>query len=212
MMKTNACAKSTELTAVLNAHFNGKIHLAIVKLMSMLILSLCKVQTVSFEKLANAFDCKVNSSSSLRRIKRFFTHFSLDSYYVARLIFGLLPNQGKLILSMDRTNGKFAMTDINILMLGIVYHAVAFPLLLSMLKKGVSQTAKCEAILLTGLSVFLEKRPANRLCRSGICGGKMLGFSQQPEFDVKIGLAVFFNKNENPAASSSAVACYRCTI
>jgi hypothetical protein len=24
------------------------------------------------------------------------------------------------------------------------------------------------------------------LCRSGICGGKMLGFSQQPEFDVKI--------------------------
>lgn len=163
MTKTNACAKSTELTTVLNAHFNGKIHLARVKLMSMLILSLCKVQTVSFEKLANAFDAKVDSSSSLRRIQRFFAHYTLDSDYVARLIFGLLPNQGKLILSMDRTNWKFGRTDINILMLGIVYNGVAFPLLFSMLKKGGTQTAKSESILLTGLSVFSEKKLSNRL-------------------------------------------------
>jgi hypothetical protein len=49
--------------------------------MSMLILSLCKVQTVSFEKLASAFDSKVISSSSLRQIQRLLAHFSLDSDY-----------------------------------------------------------------------------------------------------------------------------------
>jgi hypothetical protein len=163
MTKTNASAKNTELTTVLNPHFSGKIHLARVKPMSMLILSLCKVQKVSFEKLANAFDAKVESSSSLRRIQRFFAHYSLDSDYVARLIFGLLPNQGKLILSMDRANWKFGKTDINILMLGIVYHTVDFPQLFSLLKKGGTQTAKSESILLTGLSVFSEKRPSNRL-------------------------------------------------
>ncbi|MFT7249116.1 MAG: hypothetical protein ACI97P_001896 [Arcticibacterium sp.] len=129
----------------------------------MLILSLCKVQTVSFEKLASAFDSKVISSSSLRQIQRLLAHFSLDSDYGSRLIFGLLPNQEKLILSMDQTNWKFAKTYINILMLGIVCNSVAFPLLFSMLKKGVTQTAKNESILLTGLSVFSEKRPSSRL-------------------------------------------------
>ena len=61
--------------------------------------------------------------------------YSFDSDLVARLIFGLLPNQGKLILSIDRTNWKFGQTNINIFMLGIVYNGVAFPLLFTMLNK-----------------------------------------------------------------------------
>ena len=103
--------------------------------MSLLLIALCKGQTVSFEKLAYAFEAIVHASSSLRRIQRFFAHYSLDSNIIARLIFALLPRQEKLILSIDRTNWEFGQTDINILMLGVVYNGVAFPLILSMLNK-----------------------------------------------------------------------------
>ena len=135
MKKTNAPLKNTELTAVLNTHFRGEINLARVKLISYFIIALCKVQTVSFEKLANGFDSKATSDSSLRRIQRFIADYSFNSDLIARLVFSLLPNKGKLTLSIDRTNWKFGQTDINIFMLGIAYNGVAFPLMFSMLNK-----------------------------------------------------------------------------
>lgn len=143
MKKTNAVTKNSELTSVLNTHFQGKINLARVKLISHIIIALCKVQTVTFEKLATAFDTKTSSGSSLRRIQRFIASYSLDSDLIACLIFKLLPKQDKLILSIDRTNWKFGQTNINIFMLGIVYKGVAFPLLFSMLdKRGNSNSSE----------------------------------------------------------------------
>ena len=135
MKKTNAITKNSELTSVLNTHLQGKINLARVKLISHFIIALCKVQTVTFEKLSNAFDSRTNSDSSLRRIQRFIASYSLDSNLIACLIFSLLPEQEKLILSIDKTNWKFGQTNINIFMLGVVYKGVAFPLLFSMLDK-----------------------------------------------------------------------------
>ena len=136
MKKTNVCPKINELTSVLNAQFSGTFNLARVKLIALFICSLCKVQTVTFSKLANAFDCAEDTSSSLRRIQRFIADFSLDGDLIAKLIFSLLPNKNdKLILSIDRTNWKFGQLDINIFMLGVVYNGVAFPLLLQCLKK-----------------------------------------------------------------------------
>ena len=79
MKKTNAITKNSELTSVLNTHFQGKINLARVKLISHIIIALCKVQTVTFEKRSNAFDTSVNAESSLRRIQRFIADYSLDS-------------------------------------------------------------------------------------------------------------------------------------
>ena len=135
MEKINAKTKNSELSSVLNVHFQGKINSARVKLISYFIIALCKVQTVNFERLANAFDTNANTSSSLRRIQRFIAEYSLDPNLIAKLIFKLLPKQNKLILSIDRTNWKFGQTDINIFMLGIVYKGVAFPLLFTMLPK-----------------------------------------------------------------------------
>ena len=67
-----------------------------------------KVQTVTFSKLSNAFDSSAEPHSSLRRIQRFISNFSLDRDLIYQLIFGLLPNKNKkLILSIDRTNWKF---------------------------------------------------------------------------------------------------------
>lgn len=135
MEKTNASDKSKELNSVLSTHFKGKINLARIKFISHFIIALCKVQTVTFEKLANAFESSADSKSSLRRIQRFIASYTLDSNIIARLIFSLLPNKQSLILSIDRTNWKFGQTNINIFMLGVVYKGVAFPLLFTMLNK-----------------------------------------------------------------------------
>ncbi len=129
MKKTNVSDKSKELNSVLSSHFQGKINLARIKFISHFIIALCKVQTVTFEKLANAFESSVNSKSSLSRIQRFIANYTLDAAIIARLIFSLLPKKEKLILSIDRTNWKFGQVDINIFMLGIVYKGGCFSII-----------------------------------------------------------------------------------
>ncbi len=69
-MQTKVSNKYTELGSILESSFDKKMNLARIKLMAHFIIALCKVQTVTLEKLANAFDCPVHASSSLRRIQR----------------------------------------------------------------------------------------------------------------------------------------------
>ncbi len=155
MKKTNAITKNSELTSVLNQHFKGKVNLARVKLISYFVLALCKVQTVTFEKLANSFDTKSDADSSLRRIQRFIAEYSLDADMIARLVFSLLPKQDTMLLTIDRTNWKFGQTDINIFMLGIVYKGVAFPLLFTMLpKRGNSNSQERIALVNRFIKLF----------------------------------------------------------
>lgn len=130
--------KSKQLSDVLKENLeknDSKINMARIKLMSMFILALCKVQTVSFQKLASSFESETKVESSLRRIQRFIADFSLSSDLIAKLIFGLLPEKTNLKLVIDRTNWKFGEQNINIFMLGVAYRNVAFPLLFKMLDK-----------------------------------------------------------------------------
>lgn len=137
----NVESKSSELVLVLKEHFGGKINQARIKLMSLFVISLCKVQTVNFERLAGGFETGVTPASSLRRIQRFIANFDLDKDLIARFIFALLPEKDKLCLSIDRSNWKFGSFDINIFMLGVCYKGLAFPLLFTMLsKRGNSNT------------------------------------------------------------------------
>ena len=68
--------------------------------------------------------------------------------WIAQLIFSLLPEKNNLILVMDRTNWKLGGKDINILILGISYKNIAFPLMFKMLdKRGNSNTAERIALI-----------------------------------------------------------------
>lgn len=154
-MITNDSSKSNELVSILNQHFQSKLNLARVKFIAKFIMALCKVQTVTFHKIASAIDSPCKSDSSLRRLQRFIADFSLDSNLIAQLIFSLLPIQDKVQLSMDRTNWKFGTTDINILMLGVVYKEVAFPLLFSLLpKRGNSNTSERKSLINKYIRLF----------------------------------------------------------
>jgi len=155
MEKTNARVKSTDLTDVLNSHFQGNINKSRVKLISLMVCALCKVQTVTFEKLAIGFDSKAQSDSCLRRIQRFISGYALNQDIVARLVFALLPVKDRIKLTIDRTNWKFGTTDINIFMLGVVYKGVAFPLLFTMLhKRGNSNVQERIALIDRFIGLF----------------------------------------------------------
>ncbi|MDR1544053.1 MAG: hypothetical protein LBS50_06560, partial [Prevotellaceae bacterium] len=47
--------KGTKLISVLNKNLDGKMNKARIKFLGLFICALCKVQTVSFQKLASAF-------------------------------------------------------------------------------------------------------------------------------------------------------------
>ena len=126
-------SKSSELVSIF--HEQTGWNLARVKFFVLIISALCKVQTVGFEKLATAFDSNASTSSSLRRIQRFMATYLLDTDLIARLIFSLLPHKPPFRLAMDRTNWKFGQQNINVLVLAVVYHGVAFPLLFKLLPK-----------------------------------------------------------------------------
>ena len=133
--------KSSDLTSVLVGHFGKSMNLARIKFLSLFICALCKVQVVCFEKLACGFENNCDSASSLRRIQRFMADYSLDKDLIARLIFALLPHDPPYSIAIDRTNWKFGQTDINILVLAIVYKGVAFPILFKLMpKRGNSHT------------------------------------------------------------------------
>jgi len=135
--------KSSDLTSVLVEHFGKSLNLARIKFISLFICALCKVQVVCFEKLASGFENSCGSDSSLRRIQRFMADYSLDKDLIARLIFALLPHEPPYSIAIDRTNWKFGQTNINILVLAIVYEGVAFPILFKLMpKRGNSHTAE----------------------------------------------------------------------
>lgn len=135
MMNTSLSSKDTSLISVLQGHFKGELNLARVKLIALFITALCKIKTINYDRLASAFDTKVDKSSSYRRIQRFMKGFKLPVKIVSSLIFSLLPCRDDLVLVLDRTNWKFGSKNINILMLGISYKNVAFPLMFMMLNK-----------------------------------------------------------------------------
>lgn len=142
-LKTNISLshEGTQLLTVFQAHFTGFLNLARIRLICLFITSLCKVKSVNFSKLSLGFDTKADASSNYRRIQRFMAEVDLPMKWIAKLIFSLLPQKDSLVLVMDRTNWKFGEKNINILMLGVSYKNVAFPLMFKMLdKRGNSNT------------------------------------------------------------------------
>ena len=129
--------KVNQILPIMQEHFENSMNLARIKLMAFMLHALCVVQTVNLHKLAAAMPTSVERESNLRRIQRFMAKYALNLDLVARIIFSLLPVKTGLVLIMDRTNWKFGDFDINILMLGVTYKGIAFPLMFSLLpKKG----------------------------------------------------------------------------
>ena len=138
---TSLSHEHKQLLAIFKTHFSEHLNLARVRLACYFIMALCKVKSVNYSKLSTGFDGLANTSSHYRRIQRFMAEVNFPMELVAKLIFSMLPNKEKIVLVIDRTNWKFGNKNINILMLGISYKGIAFPLMFKMLnKRGNSST------------------------------------------------------------------------
>ena len=88
--KINVSTKSNELLWVLTENFKENINLARIRLICHFISALCKVQTVTFDKLARAFDSSAKEAFSLRRIQRFMANYVLSpdliSFYFCHIL------------------------------------------------------------------------------------------------------------------------------
>lgn len=152
-MNTKEQNKFNQLTCIFQE--KTKWNLARVKFLVAFICTLCKLQTVNFQRLAQGFGGNASPDSSLRRIQRFFSDFDFNGDITARIIFSLLPTKPPYRLSLDRTNWKFGHVDINILTICACYHGVAIPLLWAMLpKRGNSNQAEREALISRYISLF----------------------------------------------------------
>lgn len=125
-----------------------------------IILAIIKVRTVNFAEIAVAFPGKVKKESKYKRIQRFFRFFPLDLGMVARLVVELIDIKNDFwILTMDRTNWKFGVININILMIGIAFKGIAFPIVWILLpKKGNSNTKERIRVVEKFVEIFGTSR------------------------------------------------------
>lgn len=177
MKNTSLGHKDTSLISVLQVHFKGELNLARVKLICLFITALCKTKTINYDRIASAFDTKADKNSSYRRIQRFMKDYDFPMKIVSTLIFNILPFKGNLVLVLDRTNWKFGEHNINILMLGVSYKNVAFPLMFKMLdKRGNSDTEERIDLLRKYIEWFGKLSIDCLLADREFVGGKWLEF------------------------------------
>ena len=103
----------------------------------MLILAVIKQRTVSLVWLAQAADSDAKVESVYRRFQRFFAVPKLSPRLIGALILALLPRpKDGWVLAMDRTNWQFGRTDINILVVTVIFNGMGFPIAWQLLPKS----------------------------------------------------------------------------
>jgi len=127
-----------------------------INFLSNFLVALLKVKTVNLVEIATAFSGRAKKDSKYRRIKRFFQSFEIDAFTIAYLITQLLPiREATWVLVMDRTNWKVGKETINVLMLGIAYQGIAFPITwIQLPKTGNSNTTERIELMDRFLSFF----------------------------------------------------------
>ncbi len=177
-----------ELTAILTEHFQwNKARIAC--FVGMLI-ALMAVGTVNLTQLALVFPSRALISSRYRRIQRFFSDHWLDYNEIARFImklFGFIETD--YYLSLDRTNWKWGKTNINLLVLAVVYRGTAIPVYwLPLNKQGNSNTRERIALMKRFIDQFGLQRIKGLLADREFIGNEWMGWllEQQIPFYIRI--------------------------
>jgi hypothetical protein len=149
--------QSKELQRKIQAYL--PLHGARVNFMAKFVMALIVVRGVTVSTIASALNPKVLPESNEKRVKRFFGQVELEGKGFAGLMLALLPVKDKLVLTLDRTTWELGSNCVNILLLGVAYKGLAFPLMWVLLdKKGNSDTAERLALLDTLLALVKAER------------------------------------------------------
>jgi len=146
------------LSKSLNAHLHW--NKARIYCFSSMLISLLQKRTVNLTSLALGIRSETDISSRYRRLQRFFSEVEIDYGVVAGLILSMFfGDDDRFYLTMDRTNWKWGKTNINILMLGVVYKGQAIPVLWLILnKRGNSNMRERIAFIKRFIRLFGKER------------------------------------------------------
>lgn len=112
------------------------------------ILALIEVRTVNLSEVAAVFMGRAKPPSHYKRAQRFLRFFALPYAQVARFVVRLLRVPAPWVVTIDRTDWYLGETPLNIMVIGIAYRGVAFPVLWTILeKKGCSDTQERIALV-----------------------------------------------------------------
>lgn len=143
----------TKLKKILQEHLDW--HGARTEFAAAFVLALLRVRTVSFPSLALALNPFVKQASNERRLQRFFAQFQLNLDAFARLLVALVPTTAPFTLTLDRTHWQVGRVHLNVLLFGVVYQGVAFPIVWKLLgKAGNSNQHEREQLLFRLLQVI----------------------------------------------------------
>ena len=195
--------QTTDLSTALQWHLPW--HKARVKFIAAFVLALIQVTTVNLVRIANGLNGTADRKSNYRRIQRFLALFDLDYDLLAEVVVTLLPPRKDWLITLDRTHWQFGQLQINILLVGIVFQGVAFPLYWTMLpKKGNSNTQERIALMEPVLALLGPER-----IRAVVCDREFIGQAWLQWLD-KQGLTYHIRIRENavlpgPKPSSAGV-------
>ena len=149
--------KRNELRAKIQGHLS--MHGARLDFIARFILAVIIVRGVTLSTVASALNPLVLVESNERRIKRFFREVSFEGEAFAKLMLASLPVKTGLVITLDRTTWSLGCCGVNILMLGVAYKGLAFPLMWTLLaKKGNSDTPERLELIDRLLSVLAVEK------------------------------------------------------
>ena len=139
-------------------NFSERIHLSRKKLIFGYVMGIITTRNVHFTEIANILNPEVDSASNLRRIQAFFADYELDYQLIALFLLTFVIKR-RCVISLDRTNWKFGVADINVLALTVYYQGVGVPVLFELLdKRGNSNTVERVDLLEQFIVLFGKKR------------------------------------------------------
>lgn len=124
-----------------------------IKFVTRFLAALFSQRTVNLARLATAFSGYASEESNYKRLQRFLHSFEIPYAEVAQFVVKLLGAPSPYTLALDRTNWKIGQSEVNILLLSVVYRGIGFPLVWCVLPHaGNSDTNE----RITLLEIFLD--------------------------------------------------------
>jgi hypothetical protein len=129
-------------------HENVTWNRARINFLARFIVAMIEVRTVNLAEIANVFMGRAKRESHYKRAQRFLRFFEMPYAQVARFVVRLLGVPAPWVITLDRTDWYLGETPLNIMVIGIAYRGVAFPVLWTILeKKGCSKTTERIALM-----------------------------------------------------------------
>jgi len=153
------------------------------------LLALYAVRTVNLSILATAFSGHAQEESNYKRLQRFLREFELPYAELAAFVVKLLGLEGPYTLALDRTDWKVGAVHLNILMPGIVYRGIAFPVVWMVLPcSGNSNTEERIALLEIFINLFGAPNIACLLGDREFVGKKWFAFLKRQRIQLQMRL------------------------